>query len=229
MKHFLSMMVALAGFLLAPSPSPAQEDAVSVPYEVVYKGSVVATQMVLSGTASGKVSVQTSFSAMLPVFVSMHQYEESLSATFNSSGEVYSIRSRVSDGGRVIEVIADQSNEGVLNVQVSGLDGVTNRIISRSDYDFNSLALYGQNPDYYVPTNLSARVLDVRTGEIVPTTIQVISESSTFERQHLLTKHLVWSSGIYTSHSWHPEKFNHFPSLYNRQDALGDFSFRIIR
>jgi hypothetical protein len=219
----------LGAALFSQCYAPAIAGTARAPYEVLYKGSVVATQTVIFENSGELTTIKTSFAATLPVFVSTHHYEEDLAVTFNDAGDVISIRSRSVDGGRVLEVTADLADGGDLDIQISGPEGVTNRSLARADYDFNSLALYGVSPDVFLPINQPARVLDVSTGEVISQSISIISESTTFERQHLPTKHLIWTEGVHTSHSWHPEKYNNFPSRYIRQTGAGEFVFRLVR
>lgn len=207
----------------------ANEPGAMIPYEVSFKGKIVATQMVYFARSEDRTTVEMGFEATLPVFVSTHHVRETLSVTYRRDGTVERFKASVADGGRWHDVAGEVDDAGALAITIAGVSGLTTNYVTRDAYDFNSLALYGNSPDAYLPTNRPARVLDISRGQVIPVDIQVIDESSTYERQYLITKHLIWTEGMHTSHSWHPEKFNDFPRRYLRQTGAGEFVFQLVR
>ena len=204
------------------------QDAVPVHYTVEFKGQPVATQTVLIAKTEGRTLLTTSFEGELPVFTALQPYSEKLSATFRPDGTVERFYSMRHDGPPT-EVRGELQEDGRLQVIRSDVHGITTNSIERSDYDFNSLVLYGTDPGDFLPTNKIVRVLSVAEGTVQNIAIQTISESETFERQHLVSLHLVWAEGIHTSHSWHPERFSHLPRRYIRQTENGEFTFTLQR
>ncbi|MBW7908961.1 MAG: hypothetical protein H3C50_08615 [Kiritimatiellae bacterium] len=199
-------------------------------YTVDFRGSRVATQQVTLAFADGALTARSEFAAELPVFVAHHRLAEDLSVTYATNGNVLKIRSKIVDGARQVEVNADVESDGVLRVIRTEMAGVTTNFIAREDYDFNSLAIYGNAPSNFIPSNASpARVLDVAEGRVVPVTLSTSLESTTFERQNLTTVHTVWTEGINVSHTWHPERFSNLPQRYIRQTSEGEFTFTLIR
>ena len=217
-------MVLIGSFAL----DSLAQDAVPIHYSVEFKGQPVATQTVLIANTEGRILLTTSFEAELPVFTALQSYSEKLSATFRPDGTVERFYSMRHDGPPT-EVRGELQEDGRLQVIRSDVHGITTNSIERSDYDFNSLALYGTDPGDFLPTNHIARVLSVAEGTVQNIAIQTISESETFERQHLVSLHLVWTEGIHTSHSWHPERFSHLPRRYIRQTENGEFTFTLQR
>ena len=69
----------------------------------------------------------------------------------------------------------------------------------------------------------------IADGRVVPVVIDTITESETFERQNLVSKHLIWTEGPHVSHSWHPERFSNLPRRYIRQSEGGEFTFQLLR
>ena len=221
--HFV--LLALIGSLTV---NALAQDTLPVYYSVEFKGQPVATQTVLIAKTEGRILLTTSFEAELPVFTALQPYSEKLSVTFRPDGTVerfYSIR----HDGPPTEVRGELQEDGLLHVIRSDVHGITTNSIDRSDYDFNSLALYGTDPVDFLPTNHIARVLSVADGAVQNIAIQTISESDTFERQHLVSQHLIWTEGLHTSHSWHPERFSHLPRRYVRQTENGEFTFTLQR
>ena len=214
--------------LLALTCSASAEDVFPISYSVEFKGQQVATQTVLIAKTEGRTTLTTSFEAQLPVFTSMQPYSEKLSATFRPDGTVERFYSMRHDGPPT-EVRGELQENGQLKVIRSDIHGVFTNSIERSDYDFNSLALYGTAPNDFLPTNSPSRVLSIADGVVQSMTIQIISESETFERQYLVSQHLIWTEGIHTSHSWHPERFSHLPRRYIRQTDNGEFTFTLQR
>lgn len=217
-------MVLIGSFAL----DSLAQDAVPIHYSVEFKGQPVATQTVLIANTEGRILLTTSFEAELPVFTALQSYSEKLSATFRPDGTVERFYSMRHDGPPT-EVRGELQEDGRLQIIRSDVHGITTNSIERSDYDFNSLALYGTDPVDFLPTNHIARVLSVAEGTVQNIAIQTISESETFERQHLVSLHLVWTEGIHTSHSWHPERFSHLPRRYIRQTENGEFTFTLQR
>ena len=215
--------------LLACLAASAPAQAVSLAYEVLFKGSPVATQTVTLAAAGGQTTVTAGFEAALPVFVALQHYSEYLSASFRPDGTVVQFSARRMDGGLRVETSGELEEDGRLRVVRSAPDGTTTNWFLRADYDFNSLALYGTAPTNFLTTNQPARVLSVAEGRIEPVAIQVIDESDTFERQHLYSAHLIWTAGSFTSHSWHPERFSNLPRRYIRQTENGEFTFILQR
>ena len=221
--HFA--LLALIGSLTV---NALAQDTLPVYYSVEFKGQPVATQTVLIAKTEGRTILTTSFEAELPVFTSLQPYSEKLSVTFRPDGTVerfYSIR----HDGPPTEVRGELQEDGSLQIIRSDLHGVATNSIERADYDFNSLVLYGADPNDFLPTNHIARVLSVADGTVQNIDIQTISESDTFERQHLASRHLIWTEGLHTSHSWHPERFSHLPRRYIRQTENGEFTFTLQR
>ena len=223
MKCLLVLWVAMGW-----SSVHAQTGAV-IAYQVFFKDKLVATQQLHFARTEGRTDIDARFEATLPVFVSTHHYREELAVSYRDDGTVEKFKSKVVDGGQWREVEGKVNDAGNLAITSSGHHGNVTSVIARADYDFNSLALYGTSPGVFLSTNRPARVLDIARGEVVPVQIDTITESSTFERQYLITKHLIWNEGSHISHSWHPEKFNDFPSRYIRQTGAGEFVFRLIR
>ena len=217
-------MVLIGSFAL----DSLAQDAVPIHYSVEFKGQPVATQTVLIANTEGRILLTTSFEAELPVFTALQSYSEKLSATFRPDGTVERFYSMRHDGPPT-EVRGELQEDGRLQIIRSDVHGITTNSIERSDYDFNSLALYGTDPVDFLPTNHIARVLSVADGTVQNIAIQTISESDTFERQHLVSQHLIWTEGLHISHSWHPERFSHLPRRYVRQTENGEFTFTLQR
>lgn len=215
-------LIDLAAFAQG-TPSPA------IRYAVGFKGEIVATQTVSIVQADGLTTISSSFAADLPVFVAMHHYSEQTSASFRSDGTVERLGARIQDGP-VQTVVSGtlQANE-MLQIVRTDMAGVSTASVARADYDFHSLILYGTPPADFLPANRTARVLSIAEGRVVPVAIQTITESDTFERQHLVSMHLVWTEGPRTSHSWHPERFSNLPRRYVRQTESGEFTFNLLR
>ncbi len=204
------------------------ENNLPIYYTVEFKGQEVATQTVLIAKSEGRTILTTSFEADLPVFTSMQPYSEKLSVTFRPDGTVerfYSIR----HDGPPTEVRGEWQENGRLSIIRTDIHGTSTQTIERAEYDFNSLVLFGTSPADFLPTNSPARVLSIAEGVVQSVVIQIISESDTFERQHLVSQHLIWTEGIHTSHSWHPERFSHLPRRYIRQTENGEFTFTLQR
>lgn len=223
MRWFVFLLIVLV------CHSSRAETGAVIPYRVFFKEKLVATQQISFARSEGRTIMGASFEAALPVFVSTHHVREELAVTYREDGTVEHFKSKTADGGQWLDVEGRVNDAGDLEIASSSHQVQSTNIIARVDYDFHSLALYGTNPDVFLPTNRPARVLDIARGEVVPVQIDVITESSTFERQYLITKHLIWTEGVHTSHSWHPEKFNDFPSRYIRQTGAGEFVFRLVR
>jgi hypothetical protein len=230
MKRSLPLIYATwISLALGLAPARAGETR-PVLYEVAYRGAVVATQTVSIVESAGKTTLTTSFEADLPVFTSLQHYSEKLSATFRADGTVESLSSFRRDAPPLpTEVTGELGKNGQLRVVRSDMDGIATNFIARADYDFNSLVLYGTAPSDFLPTNHPARVLSVAEGRVVPIAIRTISETETFERQNLVSTHLVWTEGALVSHSWHPERFSHLPRRYIRQTENGEFTFTLLR
>jgi hypothetical protein len=216
------LWLGLLSAAVAAEPVPLQ-------YEVSFKDFVMATQTVAVVGSSDLLTVTTSFEADLPVFVALHHYAETMSASFRPDGTVVRLTTRRADGPNLTEISGNLQSDGTLKVIRRDRQGVSTNFISREDYDFNSLVMYGTAPADFLPTNRPVRVLQVAEGIVEPVDIQVISESTTFERQNIPTPHLVWSSGLFTSHSWHPERFSHLPTRYVRSTENGEFTFTLLR
>jgi hypothetical protein len=204
-------------------------DAVDLRYEVAFKGAAVATQTVSIVQSAGLKTISTDFEADLPVFVATHRYSERLSATFRADGTVERLGVERIDGPGQTVLSGSRQGNGLLRVVRTDRNGISTNFIARAEYDFNSLVLYGTAPAQFLPTNSPARVLSIAEGRVIPTQIQTISESETFERQHLVSMHLVWTEGNHTSHSWHPERFSNLPRRYIRQTESGEFTFTLLR
>lgn len=198
-------------------------------YDVSFQGGVMATQTVTLAAEGGTRTVTTAFSADLPVFIARHHYAEKLSATFRADGTVERLEAIRVDGPIRTEITGELQADGRLRTICAGRDGITTNFIARADYDFHSLILYGTAPGDFLPAGSPARVLSVATGRVVPVTIQTITESETFERQHLVSTHLIWTEGVHVSHSWHPERFSNLPRRYVRQTENGGFTFTLLR
>jgi hypothetical protein len=224
MRIRFSLLLILA----SPVMSPAA-DAVSLCYEVVFKGAPVATQTVTLTRMEGLTRISTDFKATLPVFVTFQPYSEELSVSSRPDGTVVQLAARRIDGGQQVEITGELEEDGRLRVIRNAPGGVTTNWLLRSDYDFHSLVFYGTAPTNFLSTNQPARVLSVADGRVEPVAIQVISESDTFERQHLSSAHLIWTAGPFTSHSWHPERFSDLPRRYVRQTENGEFTFTLQR
>ncbi len=218
-------LCAAALLALLAAPAGAQ----SLAYDVAFRGTSVATQQVTLAFEGDALSVRAEFAAELPVFVVHHEYSEDLSATYSTNGSVLRIHSVTMDGPKMIEVNAEAEPDGLLRVVRTDMSGVSTNYISRSDYDFNSLTIYGNAPETFISTNTQVRVLDVAQGRVVPVAVETISESTTFERQNLVTVHTVWTEGFFVSHTWHPERFSNLPRRFVRQSDAGEFTFSLIR
>ncbi len=219
---------ALCGLLgLAISASAAGARPIS--YEVTFRDAVVATQTVSIVQSAGLTTVSCSFKADLPVFVALHHYSEELSVSFREDGTVERLASRIQNGPVQTVISGALQSNGGLQIIRTDMAGVSTSLVARQDYDFHSLALYGTAPAKFLPANSPARVLQIAEGRVAPVAIQSISESETFERQNLASKHLVWTEGIHVSHSWHPERFSDLPRRYVRQTENGEFLFNLIR
>ena len=219
--------LALGLLLLPARQAPAQ--AFSAFYEVGFKNERLATQTVTIARANGLTTVSAAFEADLPVFIALHHYAEKLSATFGADGTVERLAARRQDGPMQVSVSGSRQPNGRLRIVRTDMEGTTTSLVARADYDFNSLAIYAMAPADFLTTNDPARVLSVADGRVEPVAIQTISESDTFERQHLESKHLVWTAGNFVSHSWHPERFSNLPRRYVRQTENGEFTFTLIR
>lgn len=217
------------GLLAAGLAVSAAAQSFTATYEVTFKDERVATQTVTIAKSGDLTTVATSFAADLPVFVALHHYAEDLSASFRPDGTVERLAASRHDGPIHISVSGSRLANGLLRLVRTDMDGTTTSLVARADYDFNSLAMYSTAPAGFLPTNNPARVLSVADGRIEPVAIQTISESDTFERQHLVSTHLVWTAGIHVSHSWHPERFSNLPRRYIRQTENGEFTFTLIR
>lgn len=215
-------LVGCAAAASAAEPPPIR-------YEVSFHGEVVATQTVAIAHADGTTTLATSFSAQLPVFVVLQPYSEQLSVTFRPDGTVERLGAILLDGGNSYSISGTLQDDGLLHVLRTDREGESRQTIARDDYDFNSLAFYGRAPADFLPARNPARVLQVHEGRVAPVSIQTISESDTFDRQHLVSTHLVWTAGTHVSHSWHPERFSNLPRRYVRQTANGEFTFTLIR
>ncbi len=198
-------------------------------YQVRLKDAVVATQTVEFVHAGDLTTVKTAFEAEMRVFVAVHRYSESLSATVRPDGTVVEFSARIADGPGTVEITGTAGVDDSLSVVSSGIRGSSTNYIQRADYDLNSLTLYGTDPANFVPTNNPARVLQIDEGRVVPVTLQTISENYTFERQNLKSTHVVWSDGTHLSHSWHPDRFSNLPNRYIRQTTRGEFIFELQR
>lgn len=221
----IMLCASLAGLAVAASGA----DTLPIHYAVNFKDAEVATQTVSIVESGGLTTIAASFEAELPVFVALQRYSEELSVTFRTNGTVERLGAiRFDNGARTVISGTLQSN-GLLRVVRTDMNGISTNSIARKDYDFNSLVLYGTAPANFLPTNRPARVLSVADGRVIPVLIQTISESETFERQHLVATHLVWTEGSHTSHSWHPERFSNLPRRYIRQTENGEFTFTLLR
>ncbi len=219
---FLCGVLGLASLASAAEPPPIR-------YEVAFKDGVVATQTVSILRSAGLTTVTTSFECVVPVFIAVQSYSERLSATFRDDGTVERLSATRRDGPVPVEVSGEIQADGALKIVRADRDGVSTNLVLREDYDFHSLILYGTAPASFLPTNAPARVLSIAEGRVLPVALQTISESDTFERQHLTSTHLVWTEGIHTSHSWHPERFSNLPRRYIRQTENGEFTFTLLR
>ena len=229
MKHWSHLAAACA---LLPFAAAGQNDATSVAlrYSVSFKGAVVATQSVSIVHSGGLTTISSSFAADLPVFVATHHVAEQLSVTFRpADGTVERLGARLQDGPNLTVVAGTSASNGALRIVRTDMDGITTNLVARADYDFHSLAFYGRAPANFLTTNVPARVLSIAQGEVRPIGIQTIAESDTFERQYLVSAHLVWTDGAHVSHSWHPERFSDLPRRYIRQTDAGEFVFNLIR
>ena len=221
----LAILCALVDFTAFAQESTG----VHLQYAVSFKGNTVATQTVSIVQSAGIKTISSSFAADLPVFVARHHYSEQLSASFRSDGTVERLGAKIQDGPvQTVVSGAFQANER-LQIVRTDMTGVSTATVARADYDFHSLILYGTAPADFLPTNRTARVLSIAEGRVVPVAIQTIDESDTFERQYLKSTHLVWTEGIYVSHSWHPERFSNLPRRYVRQAGSGEFTFNLLR
>jgi hypothetical protein len=218
----LTVMMGMLSSAMAAETEPLQ-------YEVRFKGAVVAMQTVSLVGSSNLLTVTSTFKAELPVFVATHRYSETLSASFRPDGTVVRLKTLRGDGSERTDISGNLQADGILKVLRRDRQGITTNLIAREDYDFNSLILYGTAPNEFLPPHSPARMLQVAEGTVIPVEIQTISESSTFERQNVPTKHLVWKTGPFTSHSWHPERFSHLPRRYVRNTRNGEFTFILRR
>ena len=199
-------------------------------YSVSFKGDVVATQSVAIVHSGGLTTISCSFSADLPVFVALHRYSEQLSVTYRpADGTVERLGARLQDGPNLTVVAGALASNDALRIVRTGMEGTTTNLVAREDYDFHSLTFYGRAPADFLTTNVPARVLSIAQGEVRPVGIQTIAESDTFERQHLRSRHVAWTEGSHTSHSWHPERFSELPRRYVRQTDSGEFTFNLLR
>ena len=209
--------------------SSARAQATTLRYEVAFRGHPTTTQTVSLVRSPGLTTISTSFELDIPVFTAIHRYAETLSATFRDDGTIERFESRRSNGAFPTLVTGELRDDGRLEVVRSSPEGTNSSFIAREDYDFHSLIFYGTPPSAFLPTNQPSRVLSIAEGRVVPIPIQVITESDTFERQHLVSTHLVWTDGVYTSHTWHPERFSNLPRRFIRQTADGEFTFTLLR
>lgn len=215
----------LAGLATAP----ATADAVELRYSVVFRDCVMTTQTVSIVQTDGRKTVAAAFESDLPVFIALHHYSERLSATIRDDGTVERLEAVRTDGPLRTEISGTPAADGSLRIVRTDRNGVSTNLIAREDYDFCSLAMYGTAPADFLPTNATARVLSVADGAVLPVAIRRIDESDTFERQHLVSTHLVWTEGNHVSHSWHPERFSNLPRRYVRQTENGEFTFNLLR
>ncbi|MGD9611268.1 MAG: hypothetical protein AB7V22_00010 [Kiritimatiellia bacterium] len=229
MKHGFHLAAACALLPFAAAGQNAST-AVALRYSVSFKDAVVATQSVSIVHSGDSTTLACSFAADLPVFIATHHYSEELSVTYRpADGTVERLGARIQDGFVRTVVSGTWDSEGALRIVRSGMDGTTTNRVARDGYDFHSLVFYGRAPADFLPTHAPARVLSVAHGEVRPVQIQTIAESDTFERQYLVSTHLVWTEGTFTSHSWHPERFSNLPRRYIRQTEHGTFTFNLIR
>jgi hypothetical protein len=220
----------LSGLLLgAVAPGAVQAQTRPISYAVAFKGQTLATQTVSIVEADGLTTVTAAFEIEMPVFIARHRYAESLSATFRSDGSAVRLAAVRDDNSDRTEVRGELQDDGLLQVVRSDRSGVTTNFLAREEYDFHSLILYGTPPAGFLTTNRPARVLSIGEGQVVPVDIHTITESETFERQHLVSIHLVWTAGSHVSHSWHPERFSNLPRRYLRSTANGEFLFTLLR
>lgn len=214
---------------LAWTAAAGAADSPPIAYEVGFKGAVVATQTVAIVQSDGLVTISTAFEAQLPVFVAIHPYSEQLSVTFRADGTVERLGAVCLDGGFRTSLAGSLQTNGVLEIVRTDMAGVSTNFIAREDYDFHSLTLFGKAPAEFLPAHNPARVLQIHKGQVEPVAIQTISESDTFERQHLVSTHLIWTAGAHVSHSWHPERFSNLPRRYVRQTDNSEFTFTLLR
>lgn len=232
MKTTIGMMI-VAVFLLGGICCPAQteEQKAELTYSVTFRDSIVATQRVILSESGDLKTISTSFSVVLPVFVARHHYQEEQSVTFRPDGTVVRLFARRITGPQQVEVTGDLQADGRLLINRTDSTGSHRLELDRQDYDYHSLLFYGTHPRDFLPPDQPARVrvLAIAEGRVEPFEIQVISESETCERQHLASLHLIWTSGPFVSHSWHPERFSNLPRTFIRQTADGEFLFRLLR
>lgn len=219
------LFACFSGLTVAASAA----DVVPIRYAVSFKGEIVATQTVSIVQSGGVTTLSSAFSADLPVFVAHHQYSEQLAVSFRSDGAVVSLDAARNDGSARTLVSGTLQSNGLLQVVREDMDGVSTNGIAREDYDFHSLILYGTAPTNFLSTNHPQRVLSVAEGRVALVDVQLISESDTFERQHLVSPHLIWTEGDHVSHSWHPERFSNLPRRYIRRTDNGEFTFELLR
>lgn len=220
-----AFLAALWGLALAAAAEP-----VTIRYEVKFKDFVMATQTLVAASADGLTTLAASFEADLPVFVALQHYAEQQSVTTRPDGSIERLGAVRRDGPLCTVVDGLRQPDGRLKVVRTDRAGATTNYVSRSDYDFHSLVLYGTAPADFLPTNQPARVLDVAEGRIVPVFIQSIAEGETTpERQHVASTHLVWTADPFVSHSWHPATYSHLPRRYVRQTESGEFTFTLLR
>jgi hypothetical protein len=229
MEFRMHLRSVWGGLLLASALCAQAQEPLAIRYQVEFKGFPMATQSILTAVSPELRTVTTHFAADLPVFVAMHRYSETLSASFRPDGTVVRLKAHRSDGPMQTDVSGNLESDGRLKVIRRDRDGTTTNFIAREDYDFNSLAIYGAPLDEYLPDHNPVRVLRVDRGEVETVDLLRIQESDTFERQHLESTHLVWKTDLFTSHSWHPERFSNLPRRYIRQTENGEFTFTLQR
>ena len=219
----------LAGVVGGLAAAAFASDPAPIRYEVEFKGMPVATQLVTIVQSAGRKTISAEFTADLPVFVATHHFSEQLSVTVGPGGAVERLGAIRNEGPVHTLVSGSLEADGRLRIVREAPEGATTNWIRRGDYDFHSLALYGAAPEDFLGTNQPARVLSIADGLVKSVAIQTIAESDTFERQHLRSRHVVWTEGPHVSHSWHPERFSQLPRRYVRQTDSGEFTFTLIR
>jgi hypothetical protein len=222
----------IASFLVATSLLQVSASAQNrvIRYSVTFNDNRVADQSVTIQHADELTTVETRFEAILPVFLARHAYSESLSATVRADGAVERFSARINDNSQASHVVGEIQEDGSLLVVRTDPAGKTESILRREDYDFHSLAIYGNAPTNFLPGSPSARVLDVATGTVIPYELKVNQQSETTrERQHVVSTLLTWNDGHFQSRSWHPERFSNLPSRYIRDNRHGRFTFVLQR
>ena len=222
-KNFLGLLVLFGGLVGADAQT------MDVRYEVRFKDAPVATQLVSFTQHATSDAISAEFAADLHVFVAVNHYAEKQSATHRSDGTVTAFRSARMDGLSTVKVEGRLGADDVLQVTRQDAEATTTNFIPRADYDFSSLFMYGHDPVRFLPTNTPARVLNLLEGRVVPVDLQSISESITVERQHVETRHLVWTEGEFISHTWHPDWVSKLPSRFIRHNGSGVFEFTLQR